>query len=93
MFCLYVHVGIYVAMRRSVNAEMILIHESNSKNTRCQHGRFHSSRAEKLQKRREMDKRQREAETPEKRRIRLDRQKSYREKRKASETKDHAKTA
>ncbi len=68
MFCLYVHVGIYVAMRRSVNAEMILIHESNSKNTRCQHGRFHSSLAEKLQKRRE--------KAPEKRRIRLDCQKS-----------------
>ena len=42
----------------------------------------------RVQKRRISDRRRRESETPEKRRVRLDRQKAYRERRKPSETDD-----
>ena len=44
------------------------------------------AREERLRKRREADRRRREAESPEQRRARLDRLKEYRQKQKASET-------
>ncbi len=67
---------------RSVNAEVILIHESNSKNNLKQVVNMADSTSSTDQSDllHQTDGQDREAETPEKRRIRLDRDKSYREK-------------